>query len=380
MSRLVCEGCGTGYDVSRREPGSRVRCPKCRTVLEVPERSGPQLPVTSSARLRRAQGAPCARHPRAIARSRCQRCRDAVCAACCAPEPVERYCARCAVELGLGGALPLDVGVATTYLQASSVFARSFLRILSWWLVATLAAFTLCALPIVVGALLVQGAESNVGQTFGQVIVAGSFVFGVVLHELVLLPAGCALVIDQVLRRQQVGFLETFRRTAARLLHNSGALLALLFVYALLAVLLLFPGVIGGFAAYQATDDPRAFFGVLLVEGALALLLLAATLGFAIPAVILEERPAFEALGRSWELARQRFGTVCAILVIYGAVQVGVGLVALKWPGFLLAGVSRVLDLFWPALLVTLYHGLVAEDARVLGRRSPSDPSWPATG
>ena len=56
---LRCSGCETGYDVSRREPGKKVRCPRCSTVLVVPEADEVGESVTASSRLRRARGASC---------------------------------------------------------------------------------------------------------------------------------------------------------------------------------------------------------------------------------------------------------------------------------------------------------------------------------
>ena len=39
MSALMeCSGCSTAYDVSKRKPGKKVRCPRCKTVMVVPER------------------------------------------------------------------------------------------------------------------------------------------------------------------------------------------------------------------------------------------------------------------------------------------------------------------------------------------------------
>lgn len=150
-----CPGCDTGYDVSRRQPGARVRCPRCQAVLTVPPRDPPareREAVTESAVLRRARGAPCARHPRAISRRRCSRCATAACLECLAPRPVDHLCAACAAQQELGGALPLDFGLLATPRLALRAFLPSFPGVLLWFLLATLAGVTLFALPGALGA------------------------------------------------------------------------------------------------------------------------------------------------------------------------------------------------------------------------------------
>lgn len=377
-SLLQCNGCEARYDVGGREPGQRVRCPRCRAVLVVPERS-PGEDVTASQRLRRAQGPVCRRHPRVRASRRCEECGERVCARCAAPDPLDHLCASCAREAGLGGAIPLDFGFLAVWARAAAVFGRTFPRLVAWNILASLSAAGLCAIPGLVGAFILDGAgglpalQTNATAQLGGSLVVGALVLYWVSVNFLLLPAGCALFVDQELRRSPLPFGVAFARTVRRVARNAGALFAVFLVYVLLTLLLLLPGLVLFFASALSVGPSSPLpIGLLASELGLGLLFVAAGLGLAVPVVVLEERGAFQALGRAWQLAAPRFWELCVLFASYAllyalatALASALARATLPLLGLLLSG---VLDLFWPALLVTAYHGLAAEDAGVLGR------------
>lgn len=364
---LRCSGCDTGYDVGGREPGQRLRCPRCKTVLTVPEPS-PFPMVSESAVLRRARGSPCAQHPKAIARARCTRCGNAACRACVAPAPIDHLCTGCADALGLGGAIPIDLGLLETPRLAARAFARQVLPILIWAVSAMLLSGLVWALPAVAGAAI--AARSGLATVAGAaglglaIVSAAGFL---VLSELLLIPAGTSVLVDDALRDRVTTTGASLQRTWGRVVRNLPGLATVFAVYLLLAVLVVLPALPVG--AWLGERTASWTFAAIPPVVALLLggLLLIPALGLAVPVVVLEERPALEALGRSWRLARLRYPTLLGLTGAFAlgyAIALGLGI----WGPAATGVISRVLDLLAPALLVTAYHGLAAEDAGVLGR------------
>ncbi|MCO5166008.1 MAG: zinc-ribbon domain-containing protein [Planctomycetes bacterium] len=377
---VSCPGCDTQYDVSRREPGRRMRCPRCRGVVVVPERkpeasASPQ--VTASSRLRRARGPACARHPRRTAEGRCAGCGAHACAACWAPAPVDHFCARCAEERHLGGALPIDFGLLATPRLAMTAMLGSLGRLVGWTAFSVLATFTVFALPIVLSGLAFQvtydGQATWLTDLLAAVFVAASV--GMLLtHFLFLVPAGCAVFLDHAIRGRRLPLGEAFREAWWRFLASAPRLLGVLVVVALL--FLPFAVLVLG-AAWVVNAGAGPLPALLLVLGGLSvgLLPIFTVLGLAVPVVVLEERSAHAALARAWELVRGHlasFGLLVVayfvVVVVLGSVLGAVGAVTgLRVP---LGVLSQLIDvLLWPSLLVAAYHGLSAEQAGVLGRK-----------
>ena len=381
---LTCNGCETRYDVGTRPAGKRVRCPNCRRVLVIPP-IDKASDVSASTRLRRTRGPSCARHGRSLAAGKCKLCGTRMCAAkCMAPAPVDHTCRDCAKHHDLGGALPIDFGVFPTYKLAAVAFAASFGRIVVWGILATLFALTVCGIPIVIGVLGFQsfGPGTTVGNLFGALAV-GSIVVLWVFNEFLLLPAGCAVLIDDAIRKRKRPMGEALGAAAQRVLRNAGALFLVFCVYVFLALLLAILAAPVCYGLYQALG-PFNLTGNRLPPGlAVALLsipaivggglvILAASLGLAVPVVVLEERSALHALQRAWDLSRQRFPSLVGLVLLYAllyaitsAALAGIG--QLTFPLVMLI-LSRILDLCWPPLLVAAYHGLSAEYVGVLGR------------
>jgi hypothetical protein len=305
-----------------------------------------------------------------------------MCSDCTAPAPVDHACRNCAKTLGLEGALPIDFGFLSTYLLAARSFFASLGRLVAWNVVAFLVSFTVCAIPGVIGVMVLAASGyawgddlDTAGRQLGAFLALGSVVMGVVLKEFILLPAGCAIFVDQAIRSRDLGFGEAFALAFRRVIRSAGTLFLVFLVYALLAMLLLLPAsllLVYGSQVLGNPDQtllPLAGFTLILCGG---LLLLVVGLGLAVPAVVLEQRSAFEALGRAWELSQQHLWSWAGMVIVYALLyaicsvafqalgQVTIPLVSLV--------LSMLPDLFWPALLVAAYHGLVAEHAGTLGR------------
>ncbi len=384
MSLLACDGCDTRYDVSGRGPGKRVRCPKCRTVMVVPDDLDENDDTTTSTRLRRARGKTCARHRKTVAEAVCQLCKAPMCARRCQSQPpIDHACRDCATLLGLEPALPIDLGLFATYRLAFSAFFPSLGRVIVWSLLASLVSFVVCGIPALLGWMTYHdaGGDTLVGMLGGS-LYAGSIATLWVLVEFLLLPAGCAVLIDDAIRKRTDSFYDAFQRAFRRVIRNAGALGLVFVIYTLLTLLLALLAAVVFYVLAQATglriDSTGTPHGPLVALAAFPLILgvgltfLAASLGLAVPVVILEQRPAFDALGRAWELSQQRFAQVVGIVVVF-AIGYAIAAMIAFWIGsvtFAAIGIllSRVLDLFWPALLVATYHGLSAEYCGVLGR------------
>ena len=195
--------------------------------------------------------------------------------------------------------------------------------------------------------------------------------------EVVLIPAADILLFDHVLREQSgeegpLGVGDTIRTAVRRAWERKGSLaltFLLLVAAAIGCLVVLLPFVL----AYQLAEEAEVIyaglvFAIPVVGAALG------AFGLAIPAVVLEHRSAPAAFGRAYNLARLRpaiataFGTTFVFLgafLFYRMVQFeqAWGLI----PSLVIAFFA---DIAWPALLVAAYHGLVAEEARLVGRRS----------
>ena len=127
---VPCPGCDTTYDVSQRAPGKRMRCPRCKGVVTVPERTlapvaSPE--ITASSRIRRARGPACVVHTKHTATGACAGCSSQVCDECWGPPSVDHLCTRCVKERGLDGAIPVDFGLLATPALAARALAQSCL-------------------------------------------------------------------------------------------------------------------------------------------------------------------------------------------------------------------------------------------------------------
>jgi hypothetical protein len=376
--QLRCSGCDTRYDVSRRKPGKRVRCPRCQTVMRVPEPGeGPSDPVTSSDILRRSKGPTCLAHKKERGVARCRDCRSWMCRGCQAPAPVSHYCERCADRRELAGALPLDFGVVPTTLLAVRAFAGSVLRCALWNFVSILATFTVFAVPIALGVYFFREHEAANSVSAMREIWAGIALGGIsgawVTYYGLLVPAGCSLFVDAAIRGQKPSLGSAFGTATRRLIRNAGSLflvlLLLILLYLPFSVLLL----AGGFYVDQAAG-PLAAVLLIAVGLLLGFFALMTTLGLAVPVVVLEERSATEALTRAWSLASDRLPEI-GLLVLGFAIAYGGWCVvdaqaigALGRAGAPLVLLTVVVDAVWPALLTAIYHGLAADDGAVLGR------------
>lgn len=377
---VSCPGCDTQYDVSRRAPGKRMRCPRCRGVVVVPERQ-PNAPpaqpqVTASSRLRRARGPACAAHPRRTAEGRCAGCGAHACQACWAPAPVDHFCARCAAERQLGGALPIDFGLLATPRLATRAMLASLGRLVGWTAFSVLATFTVFALPIVLSffafKLTYEGEPTWLTDLLAATFFASSA--GMVLtHFLFLVPSGCAVFLDHAIRGRRPPLGAAFREAWWRFVGSAPRLFGVLVVVALLflpyAVL-----VLGAAWVINVGVGPLPATLLALAGLSLGLLPIFTVLGLAVPVVVLEERSAHAALARAWELVRGHLLTFGLLVVAYFVVVAVVGgvlgllgaLTGLQVP---LGVLSQLIDvLLWPSLLVAAYHGLSAEQAGVPGR------------
>jgi len=177
------------------------------------------------------------------------------------------------------------------------------------------------------------------------------------------------VLIDAAIRGRPAPIGAGLRRAWHRVVRNLGALLGVFAFYLLLAVLAVVPALpLGAWlaertGAWTAAALPPAV--ALIVAG----VLLIPAVGLAVPVVVLEERGAFDALGRAWRLGRLRYGTLVVLTGVFACAYGGALALGALGPG-VTGVVSRVLDLVAPALLVTAYHGVAAEDAGVLGRGS----------
>ena len=376
--QLSCSGCDTRYDVSRRKPGQRVRCPRCQTVMRVPEPDdAPRDVVTSSDILRRSKGPVCLQHSKQPGVARCRDCKSWMCQSCQAPEPIAHFCERCAERRELHGALPIDFGVVTTSLLATRAFAQSVFRCAIWNLLSAVTTFVVFAIPISLGVYFFRAHEA--ARTLSAMrevwagLALGGFCGAWVTYYAMLVPAGCSLFVDAAIRGERQPLGAAFAAAFRRLVRNAGTL----FVVLLLLVMVYLPFMVLLLATGYYLDQlaGTVVAGAVIVLGlAFGFFALLTTLGLAVPVVVLEERSATESLNRSWTLVRERLPEVAALVlgfaVVYGiwcVVDYGV-MRALGQVGLPLVVLTVVVDAVWPALLTATYHGLAADDADVKGR------------
>jgi DNA-directed RNA polymerase subunit RPC12/RpoP len=385
---LECSGCQTRYDVAKRAPGDRVRCPRCKTNLLVPERTDPEdaprpeaKSARASSRLRMARGPVCGQHPKAQADHRCASCGGYVCSKCMGPAPVDHHCVPCVEEHGLGPALPLDAGPIATPLLAARTLLRALPRILSWNLLSFLGTLTVFLIPAALGAYAWNAIGEVPEAAFWDAMkrqVAGGVVVGAALgavltYYVLLIPSGCAVFMDLVLRERTVDFADAFRDAWWRWVRNMPRLTLALVLLGLVSLpwVVLVLGI-----SYVLFEAQQPVLCLLVLCGGLGVWFvpMMVTLGMTTVVVMLEERGALDALGRAWRLISSEAPLVGLILMEYGAVY------ALASSLLFLVGtvlglnlisfvVGAVFDVLWPALLVALYHGLASDDAGVIGRK-----------
>ncbi len=389
MNRLLCT-CGKSYEVSTRPPGSKVKCRVCETVLTVPAERAHDPARSASERLRRARGEPCARHPKALGVDPCERCGRWMCSACRAPAPSTHLCTDCAPAVGATSAIALDFGLLATTLVAGRIAWRALPWVILLNLLATAAKWLIVIPFAVVAYATASSFQGHAEHTTGDVIlVFGAYaacVLVIGLFDAMLIPAADVVLFDRALRdwhggkdgmfeKYPAGVGASLKSAFGRAWSRKGNLIltyALLVSAVLGGLLVLLPFVL----AYKLTDEPDTIrAGVLLgipITGAIL-----GAFGLSIPAVILEHRSATEAFGRAWTLARLRpwvatvYGTVFVMLGMIVTNRLGEFQAQLGYPGLVLSLViAFVADIAWPAVLVAAYHGLVAEEARLVGRRS----------
>lgn len=380
MSRLLCT-CGKSYDVSGRAPGARVRCRACQTVLTIPE--GRKLDAaarTASERLRRARGEPCPKHPKTLALDPCERCQRWMCEACRAKAPSSHICRDCAPTVGATQALPIDFG----FLATPAIAARLIGRALPWVFALNVIAHSfkwLVAIPFIIATLAIKSSIQVQDPSTPEVVllISALALTGIVvsLFEIVLIPAADIVLFDHVLREWPAeeyphSFGATLKMAVRRAWERKGAL-ALTFLLLIAAVLGSLLIMLPFALMHQLVEDSEVIMAG-LVFSIPAMGAAVGAFGLAIPAVILEHRTAPAAFGRAFSLARLRpliataFGTIIVFVGLFLTYRLSQfegswGLVPALVVGF-------AADIAWPAVLVAAYHGLVAEEARLVGRRS----------
>jgi len=377
LSRLLCT-CGKSYEVRARAPGTLVKCRACEKVLTVPAARQDDAVRSASERLRRARGEPCARHPKSLALDPCERCARWMCEACRAPAPSLHLCRDCAPAVFATQAIPLDFGILATPLIAARSAGRAFPYLVGFNVLASLMEWALAAPFVALGVWAgSQPAVTEGSFDVHHAVALASGVCAIIIisfFDAVFIPAADVVLIDRSIRRQApdgnvIG--AAFARAWAR-----KGTLALAFVYLVLvatgALVFVLPFVL---AAYLMGDLEIAWAG--LAVGIPAAGTALGAFGLAIPVVILEHRTASQAFGRAWSLAQMRplaaafFGT--AIVLVGVLLTWGLSFVPPEWGAAGVAlelGVTFLANMAWPAILVAAYHGLVAEEARVVGRRS----------
>lgn len=264
--------------------------------------------------------------------------------------------------------LKVDFGFFVTLGAAARVYARTFFRTAAWALFSFVSALVVCALPFGLGYVNYHryGGDTWQGLFAGSVAVLSMLAFHV-LSTFVLSPSGSVVLCDQTMREEQGGFGESLGRAAAAVAVNAGSLALLFLVYVLLLALFLLPGLVLFYLLYERS--PAGALLALFGFGAIGTLFLLATSLLALPALLLEERGASHALVRSWELSRPGFGALAAMA---GVFICALGLLPLPFKllgsNLLAALTYEGVVLFLPALMAAAYHGLAAEDARLLGR------------
>jgi hypothetical protein len=268
--------------------------------------------------------------------------------------------------------LKVDFGFFVTLRLALSGFRGSFGRLSAWTILAGVSAAVVCALPILLGMAnyVRYGVQAWQGLAGGTIALIGLLVL-VVSWAFLLTPAGGAVLVDHSLRDDELPFGEAMGRAAMAVLFRSTSLSAIFAVYLALVTLFVLPGLAAFYWLFHLTGSELLPTIFLAGEVGVGLVFLVATLGLAVPVCLLEDVSAGPALARSWALSSQGLSSMAGLSALY----VGVGFVA--HVPFALAGLGNlgwmasftVGALFLPALLVAAYHGLAAEDARILGRQ-----------
>jgi len=347
-------------------------------VLTVP---GPRQVDTAarsaSERLRRARGVPCAVHPKTLAALPCERCQAWMCEACRAKAPSSHLCRTCAPAVGATQALPVDFGFLATIAIAARIAWRSLSKVLVLNVLAH-AAKWLCALPFMVLTYALRPDPKDLSTAELIVFLSAYALTGIIISffEVVLIPAADITLFDAALRDAAPRpYFESLRQAVKRATDRWRSLTAtylLLLAAAIGSLLIILPFLL----VYQIVPSQEVIAaGILFSIPAVGLVV--GGFGLAVPAVLLEHRSAGAAFGRAWTLARPRllvawaFGTafvLVGLIVSYRLVQFEKALGSIGLPAAL--AVAFVADIAWPALLVAAYHGLVAEEARLVGRRS----------
>jgi hypothetical protein len=255
-------------------------------------------------------------------------------------------------------------------------------RVLLWVVISVLVTFTVFAIPLVLGGVafdLTYVPPGDWRSDLAAAVTLGSLVGAVFTHFLLLVPSGCAVFLDHAIRNKRVPLGRALREAWTRFVTNAPRLFVVLLVVSLLYLPWLV--LVGGaaffsYVALAATQQALAVAALIVLVGLpLGFFPLLVTLGLAVPVVILEERSATSALARSWELVRPHL-VAFGLLVLGNFALVALLGALLGWLSDLLGAqllvgiVSPLIDIMlWPALLVAAYHGLMAENAGILGRR-----------
>jgi hypothetical protein len=318
-----------------------------------------------------------------------------MCRECRAPAPSSHLCRQCAGGVGATEAIPLDFGLFATPAIATRAVLGSLGRLLTFNVLANLAKWVLVG-GTAAGAKVVVELVSVDPQTLLDKpedyakVAAIALAFAVPLlllgfFDIVLIPAADIVILDGALRKKGRPFFEDLRAALARAFTRKGTLLltfAMIVGTCSPALLLLLPFLL--ISQITGGNVEVVAAGKLLAIPVLGTCL--GAFGLAIPAVILEHRSAAQAIGRAWSLSRLQLRTTATI----GTVFVIVALVMTAqevWIGgsaapgsfprehpvlvcLAVIAAAFVADVAWPAILVAAYHGLVAEEARLVGRRS----------
>lgn len=264
-------------------------------------------------------------------------------------------------------ALKVDFGYFVTLQIAARIYGAAFFRLLAWTAVSVVSAGVVCALPIGLGYANWQlHGEAWQGLLGGSIAVIGIVVY-YVLSNFLLAPAGCVILCDQAIREERATFSEAIGRAVAGVAVNAGSLCALFLVYTFLLLLFLFPGLLLAYWLHQISPPAAAL--ALVGFALLGSVFILVTSMLALPALLFEEEGASSALVRSWQLSTQGIGALVGLALTFLFLQ---GTISLPFQALGLGAlgvlVHAALGLFLPALMVAAYHGLAAEDARLLGR------------
>lgn len=264
-------------------------------------------------------------------------------------------------------ALKVDFGYFVTIQAAAKIYGASFFRLVAWALISVISAAVVCALPIGLGLANYRLHGDAWQGLLGGVIAVIGFVVYYVLSNFLLMPAGCVILCDQAIHEERATFSEALGRAVAGVAVHAGSLCALFLVYTFLLLLFLFPGLLLAFWLFQISPVAAAL--ALIGFALLGSVFILVTSMLALPALLLEEEGTSSAMVRSWQLSTQGLGALVGIALTFLFVQASISApfqaMGVAWIGVM---VHAALGLFLPALMVAAYHGLAAEDARLVGR------------